>query len=322
MELNRPKDIIFDELTHSYLDVRSNTLLTGITTMMAHQGLAPVYDGISEEMLMDAAKRGTYVHNMYEDYDNGLVTIPCDVVSDYDESRVLLTSEDAKKLLNAYKKLRLDILHSEFLVSDGKTVASFIDKVIATDSTNVVDLGDVKTSSTFHTESVSWQLSFYAYLLELSNPEVNVGKLYGIHARNGKVKLIEVPRKDPELCRQYIEAEARGEVFHNEEEMPSADLALSKAELSQYLEYESALAQYDVFLKTIKSMHDELKAKLYEYMLTNNIEEMSTDRGIIKLKRPYTTERLDSSKLKKEHPDLAEKYTKVSEVKGSITFKP
>lgn len=319
MILRKPEGIEFDELTHSYY--LGDTLLTGITTLMANQGLSADYSDIPEDVLQDAAKRGTSVHNLFEAYDNGEPAIPMDVYSDFDENRKIQTKEEQKELLDAYKKLGLKVIQSEFLVSDGVSVASFIDKVLETDEENTVDLGDVKTSADFHREPTAWQLSFYAYLFELLNPGIRVRKLIGIHARNGKVKNIELQRKPVEDCIGYIEAEKNGTIYIPESTGFTADMVLSSEDLAVFTKMEEAARVYNDLLARMKEKMDAINQKLYDFMLSNDIDELPIEGGVVKLKRPFISERFDTAKFKKEHPDMVKQYIKASTTKGSISFK-
>lgn len=63
-----------------------------------------------------------------------------------------------------------------------------------------------------------------------------------------------------------------------------------------------------------KIMREKLQAAMEEYGVTK------FDNGMIKLTyvAPTTRSTIDSTKLKKELPEVAEKYTKVSNVKASI----
>lgn len=63
-----------------------------------------------------------------------------------------------------------------------------------------------------------------------------------------------------------------------------------------------------------KIMREKLQAAMEEYGVTK------FDNGMLKLTyvAPTTRSAIDSTKLKKELPEVAEKYTKVSNVKASI----
>ena len=315
MKLNHPSNVAFDEFTHSY--IMGDKVLIGITTLMKHQGLSPDYDGISPEILADAAKRGTAVHTLLEHYDNGETAVPAEVLSDYFEGKVLQTKEEQEALLKAYAKLGLQIECSEYLVTDNKIVASFIDKVFKDGS-----LADVKTTSSLHLDSVAWQLSIYAYLFERQNPEIKVPHLYAIHIRNGQAKLIEVQRVADEEVAEVLRCEEAGERYVQKNAPADASLVLSDAEALALVDAETKIAAYEAATKELKASSEAIKDKLYQYMLANNLEEMSCPGGVFKLKKPYETTRVNSAKLKSKYPEIAAEVSSVSEVKGSVSFKP
>lgn len=295
MRLRQIKNVEFDELTHSY--ILGDRFLMGVTSLMKKHGLAPDYGNIPAEILANAAARGTEIHRQLEDYDNG---------------KSVVMDENVK----AYAELGLDIHCSEYMVSDERTVASFIDKVLSDCS-----LADIKTTSTIHKRAVSWQLSIYAYLFELQNPSKKVPHIYCIHVRDGKAKLMELNRIPDEKVKALLEAEAEGRIFEDTEDSPSAGLALSDGELCNLLESLEMIAQYKIAIKAEEERSEALQSKLYDYMVENNLDEMVCDYGKFTRRAESTRTSLDSAKLKKDLPDVYDKYKKVTNVKGSVVFK-
>lgn len=317
IKLKENKKVHFDELTHSYFcgDVE----LVGVTTLMKHQGLSPDYSGINEHVLAHAAARGTAIHQTLEDYDNGDTIIQPRVVDDNEGGKLTL---DTSKELAAYRDLGLNVIASEYLVSDNKTVASSIDKVLATELEDTVDLGDVKTTSTLHIDALEWQLSVYAFLFELQNKGLKVRNLYGIHVRDGKAKVQQVRRIDADIIKKLIKCEAKGERFEAGEAVPSLSLVIPETEIATLVADEIQIAQFENALKQLKARNEERKDRIYEYMLHNGIKELKCDGGCYKFKAPTTRTNFNASLFKVEHTDLFAKYSSVSEVKGGITFKP
>ena len=295
MRLRKNKEVAFNEWLHVYTASDGHTLI-GVTELMKRHGLSPDYGGISKDVLEKAASRGTAIHQLLQDYDDGKAAI-----------------EDEN--LKAYKALGLKVHCSEYLVSDNEIVATFIDKVL-----DDCSLADVKSTSTVHRRPLEWQLSIGAYLFELQNPGKKVPHLYCIHVRDGKAKLIEVSRIPNEAVERLLECERCG-VVYSDNPVP-ADAALALEEQAVVLaEQLDQIARLKLAIKETEQASAELQQRLYDYMTENNLDEMACELGTFVRKAPYTKKALDSTRLKKEKPELYEQYLKESEVKGSITFK-
>ena len=295
MRLRKNKEVAFNEWLHVYTASDGHTLI-GVTELMKRHGLSPDYGGISKDVLEKAAARGTAIHQLLQDYDDGKAVI-----------------EDEN--LKAYKALGLKVHCSEYLVSDNEIVATFIDKVL-----DDCSLADVKTTSSVHRRPLEWQLSIGAYLFELQNPGKKVPHLYCIHVRDGKAKLIEVSRIPNEAVERLLECERCGVVYSDNPVPDDAALALEEQAvvLAEQLDQ---IARLKLAIKETEQASAELQQRLYDYMAENNLDEMACELGTFVRKAPYTKKALDSTRLKKEKPELYEQYLKESEVKGSITFK-
>lgn len=295
MRLRKNKEVAFNEWLHVYTASDGHTLI-GVTELMKRHGLSPDYGGISKDVLEKAAARGTAIHQLLQDYDDGKAVI-----------------EDEN--LKAYKALGLKVHCSEYLVSDNEIVATFIDKVL-----DDCSLADVKSTSTVHRRPLEWQLSIGAYLFELQNPGKKVPHLYCIHVRDGKAKQIEVSRIPNDAVERLLECERCG-VVYSDNPVP-ADAALALEEQAVVLaEQLDQIARLKLAIKETEQASAELQQRLYDYMTENNLDEMACELGTFVRKAPYTKKALDSARLKKEKPELYEQYLKESEVKGSITFK-
>lgn len=295
MRLRKNKEVAFNEWLHVYTASDGHTLI-GVTELMKRHGLSPDYGGISKDVLEKAAARGTAIHQLLQDYDDGKAVI-----------------EDEN--LKAYKALGLKVHCSEYLVSDNEIVATFIDKVL-----DDCSLADVKSTSSVHRRPLEWQLSIGAYLFELQNPGKKVPHLYCIHVRDGKAKQIEVNRIPDEAIERLLECERCG-VVYSDNPVPS-DAALALEEQAVVLaEQLDQIARLKLAIKETEHASEELQQRLYDYMTENNLDEMACELGTFIRKAPYTKKSLDSTRLKKEKPELYEQYLKESEIKGSITFK-
>lgn len=303
MELARNTRVRFDELTHRYLlfvEDGSMRLLKGVTTLMRDHGLSPDYSGIDPAVLKRAAERGTAVHHLLEDYDDGKP------VADTPE-------------LRAYRRLKLDVLASEYLVSDDEAVASSIDKVIYVDETTV-DLGDVKTTSELHTDAVAWQLSIYKALFEAQNPGIKVRTLYGIHVRDGRARLVEVAPVPPERVAELLRCEREGTRLAPPD-VPGVSGVLTPEETGSLVSYSLRIDELKNTIKELECVRAAYCEKVAAYMEANRIPELEANGCTIRLKAAYDAERLDSKRMREEDPDLYAKYARTSRVKASLIIK-
>ena len=110
MKLKVNKKVFFSDIVHCYLNDKGEELI-GVTSLMKKHGLGADYSGIPQDVLERAAERGSRVHRLLEDYDNGKAVEDCPI-------------------LQSYKSLGLQVAASEYLISDNRTVASSIDKVL------------------------------------------------------------------------------------------------------------------------------------------------------------------------------------------------
>lgn len=223
--LRRRADIKFEDANHTYTRVADGKQLEGVTTVMANQGVGVDYSQVGNgdpvkrrQILAKAAAKGTAIHEAIQDYDDGIdrgedgsytgnktrtvEAIDKETGEDYGPVTVNVTSA-----VNAYRKIGLPVIASEYLVSDGENFASMIDKVMRVDE-NTVDLADLKTTSTLHEDALRTQLSIYAYLFERQNPGVKVRNLHGVHIqKNGTATLVTVDRLSDTEVAKILNAE-------------------------------------------------------------------------------------------------------------------
>lgn len=302
IKLNQNKQVKFDALTHSYWI--GDKELSGITTLMKVLGLSPDYSGIPKATLAKAAERGSALHDLIDRYNKG--------------EDVILTPE-----LKAYKQLGLNVVASEYLVSDNETVASSIDVVGYVDD-STVDLFDIKYTSTLHRDALASQLGFYAYLFELQNPHLKVRNCYALHFRNEKAKQVQIAVITRGQAQEYIARKREGRLNDMPlaaPELPSAGEVLPAKDIAQMVKAEMAIAEAKALIKDWEKKTSEIKDRIICYMKDNHLTELATEGGVFKLKDEYARETIDSKKLKEKYPDIASELTKVSVVKASVSYK-
>lgn len=292
----KPCGVTFDEDLHIYY-TGDGKPLTGVTSLMKKHGLSPDYSMVPPDVLERAAERGTAVHKALQSYDDGDTAV---------------SDATVKAYAKAMAMKGLQVIASEYLVSDNECVASCIDKVLADCS-----LADVKTTAEPHYDSVRWQLSIYKHLFEAQNPGMTVPHIYLIHVRNGKVKVEELKPVDGAEVRRLLECEREG-MPYTQETQENGLIPLDSSEEVQLIRVETEMANLAEKTAKLKAVRDAIYAKLYDSLSKAKVK--SVDRGSYKvtLVAPSVREGIDSARLKKELPEIAEKYAKTSEVKGGV----
>lgn len=81
------------------------------------------------------------------------------------------------------------------------------------------------------------------------------------------------------------------------------------------------LQELEVQAKKIEDLKIALKENLLAAMEKHGVEKWDNEVMIVTYVKPTTRTSIDSAKLKKEMPEIAEKYSKTSNVKSSIRIK-
>lgn len=308
MELNINTNISFDEATHTYLN-RDGIVLTGVTSVMKAMGVAPDYGDIPKAVLDAAAGRGTLVHLAIEDW------CAMERAGEIDEERFTFEPDYVKEALAAYKTLPVRAIANEYLVSDNEYIATFIDIVEETDEDGVVDLCDIKYTSGEHREAVAWQLSLGKWLFELQNPHLKVRNLYLIHLKEGarKIQLREVA---PSEVRYLIDCFIEGTPYVPQAIVPTE--AESRA-VEAIARLEGAIVALDAQKKEYEAQRDALREGIMNLMKSHNIKKWRPTENIsFTIKDAYTTNSVDSKRLKEEKPDIYNVYVKEKKYKESL----
>jgi hypothetical protein len=293
MNLKIQEKVLFCEAEHTY--TMGDKQLSGVTTMLKEMLFQDKYSGISEEILKKASEYGTSVHKGVE------ALIMC-------EKDNAETPEE-KNFLKMAKKMGIIPLVSEYLVSDEQHIASSID-IVAQGKKGEIVLADIKTTyGGLDKDYLSWQLSTYAYLFELQNPELKVDKLYGIWLRKKESDYAEIKRIPSEVILQLISDYVAGiPTMLTASNLPMevinlADIIKSKMEMQ----------------KKIAEEVEQMKMQMLDTMKANGIEKIDLqDKVLITYIAPTERESLDSKKIKDNHPELYAMYLKKSSVKESI----
>lgn len=309
MELK--KSIVkFDPESHTYTLLGKQ--ISGVTPIVAWM-FPDTYASIPDEVLNRAAERGSKIHAECQMIDNlGFTPDGC--------------TEEALQYAELCREHNLKAVANEYLVSDGTAVASSIDVVYqSTDGAeNVVDIADIKTTSSLHRDNVTLQLSIYADMLERQNRDFKVGRMFAVwlpKPQYGRPQVIELsPRIDKKTCRQIIKSYLNGEdsTRYRERLFGKQSYETLPAEVA---DAEMQITALDAQLSDLKAKREQLQSGLLKLMKANGVKKYESDKVIITYVAPTIRTSLDTARIKDEYPDIYGKCLKQCEAKESIRIK-
>ena len=171
----------FDADTHTYL---ADGVIVPSVTQILQTKFNGMYKNVSEEVLKRAGIRGTQVHEAIELY--------CKT-----KDAELLLQDEVRGFSWLCKYYDLTVLSNEvplLLCNEGKPIlAGRMDLLLDVDGEFTI--ADIKTTSVLNKEYLAYQLNLYRVAFEQSY-KMEIGRLYGIHLREHKRKLVEIPIND------------------------------------------------------------------------------------------------------------------------------
>lgn len=283
--------IRFDEVNHKYYDGEKE--LISVTTLMRKHGLAPDYSSVSQEVLNKKAERGTLIHKEIENFNKeGIVgfTKECNEFAGY-------------TFINNVK-----VISSEQIVHND-IVAGTLDLILDYGN-GFLTIADIKTTATLHKEAVSWQLSIYAYLV--NDPRVIKGQAYHFN-KDGELKVVDIPLKPMEEVEKLMEAERNGfELYH----LPQIEL--DEEQIATIKEATAIIEKAKAEQKSAEDRLTAVKESLLVAMQENGVKKFQSDNLTITYVDEVEKVTIDSARLKKEMPEIAEQYSKKTIQKASV----
>lgn len=279
----------FFEADHSY--ILNDKKLISVTQAMKKHGLSSDYSFVDDQTLEAAAEYGNLVHAEIENFiKNGIIGITQEL-----EDFVKLSSELG---------LIPEKMASEVVVNND-TLAGTIDLVTMNKDGESV-LVDFKTTTAVNKEACRWQLSLYERLYGKK-----FDKLYIFHLAK-KSRAIEVERIPEEEIDRFIECEKNGEIYQKKQ------LAVPDDFLQKVLAAETAIKEAEELKKKAETAAEAIRADLKRVMAEQGIKSFENEALKITYIEPSTREIIDQTRLKKELPEIARKYTKTTTTKESI----
>lgn len=293
----RVSNVKFHEGSHTYWSP-SGMELVG-TSKLLKMLFPNKYRGVPKDVLERAAERGSAIHQACQDSDIwGEIYEGCPYSEVY-KYRSLLDDSGIK------------MIAAEYLVSDEMQIATMIDCI-----DDQCNLYDIKTTSIFDHEAVSWQLSICAYLFEQQNPHLKAGKLYGIHLRGSEGGIIEVDRKADEDILGLLVAHASGNKLYLPQEIKQPMDGDFEVALVENIERE--IIEFKTMIDTLEERKREALENVKAQMIERGIKKVETERILLTIVEDSKTTTLDSKALKADHPEIAQRYTKESIRKGYV----
>lgn len=282
--------IRFVDETHQYFD--GDKELISVTTLMRKHGLAPDYSAVRSDVLQAKAERGSLIHKEIEEYiknsEVGFTTETTEFIKYVARSGVKIIASE-------------QILHNDIVAGTCDLLLNYGD--------GVYTIADIKTTSTLHRESVGWQLSIYALLT--GNELVKKGQAFHFDP-DGNLKVVDVPLKPREEVEKLMQCEREGRIYNREVSL------VDDSQLEVMFQAQSIIETADRMKKEADAMMEQVKSAILDAMERNSVKTFENDFLKITYVAPSTRTTIDSAKLKKEMPEVAEKYQKTSETKASL----
>lgn len=283
----------FNKKNHTYTLIKDNgekINLVSVTTLLKKHEITPDYSNVNENVLKAKAERGGVIHEELEQYIN--------------HKKLGFTSE-LENFIKACKKHNILPSKSEFMVWNDE-IAGTVDVAGIIDGQTF--LGDFKTTTTLHREAVAWQLSLYAYLMN-----EKFDKFLCIHFPDEDTcNIVEIKPIEQEEIERLLECERNCELFQKK------TLELDTVSCEKILTIQQELKTLDDRKKELEKAESELKQMLIEKMEETGVKSIDNEYFKITYVAPTTRETIDSTRIKKELPEIAEQYVKTSAIKASV----
>lgn len=289
--------VVFTADPHSYHITKDGQTreLKGVTGLLSAYLFPRKYEGVDDAVIQAAAERGSRVHE-----------------NCYAVGVVGAVSPEAEAYQRLMKEQGFEEVTHEYTVSDEDRIASNIDLVLQRDGK--VYLADIKTTSHFDDEYVSWQLSVYKYLFGLHNPKIEVGGLLGIWLpleRYGKPRIVEVRERSADEVLWLFSCERMG----TETPPPPAPKPEQVAEI---VALQSNVANVFRQLKDLEGKKKQLTSALYAAMEKHNVKKWECEDFTLTRILPAARERFDAKAFREAHPSLYSEFLTTSAVAGSV----
>lgn len=294
----------FESATHQYF--LGDKELKGVTGTLIKRAFPDTYkkpdkytDEQWAEILANAAAKGSNMH---------------ETIELHDELGIMSDLPELQSYIRVKKDFGLQVVATEYVVSDEENYATAIDKVLMRPDGGII-LVDFKRTYDLHIDNVTLQQSICKRWFEKLNPDIKVAAIYVLWMRDDKARFEELTPWADELLDQLIEADKADTTFDIQQMY--GDLPQKVYDVQQYL------FNLEQEVKAKSEEMKKIKDGLCAIMLERGIKSFTTPIMSLTTITPKPRKSFDTEALKFEYPDLYEKFLKETPVKPSvrITFK-
>lgn len=296
--------VAFDPFLHEYTDEETKVVFISVTQLLQKHGISPDYGHVDKVLLEQAAERGTLVHSHFETSINS---------NGQDDSNNPVVRKFLDEIYPRFTDWKSEtMVFIDGVANRGVDLAGTID-LICKSRTGRWMIGDIKTTSTLHRETVAWQLTLYrmmwCYLNHVSVSDVD---LFCLHIKDGDVIWHDVTPIAQSEIDMLMECEADDIPYCRSRELDSLDVD------NRILAYERKLVELNREVERIKALEEQAKNQIYSTLMEKGVTTLDTPNLHISVIAPTTSTTIDSKKLKAEMPEIYDKYSKQSQRKGYI----
>lgn len=300
--------IDFEETTHTYF-VNSDIASVSVTELLAKHGLSPDYSGVSKATLKAKANRGTEIH---KDLEN--------VLNQKGYQPTTQQGEDFDKWVieNVDCGVGEQMLAYEY---NGMTICGTCD-VMGIMKDGTLFIGDHKTTSDLHKESVAWQVSLLDYFARHLNGEsVNEKSIFWVgakkfycfwYSKEEEMKVVELEKIEDTEIEKLIDCEYHNEIYQRPTLAINEDLQLAVEQA------ETLLAEINAKQKEAELSAKILREALMKQMQHQGIKTWETDKVRVTYIEPQDRISVDSTRLKQMYPMVYSDCQKLTQVKPTV----
>jgi hypothetical protein len=307
-------EVRFTEKGHIYT-INGEIASISVTELLSKHGIAPDYSNVDKAKLKESAKQGKQVHKDLENILNKANYEP--------------TTEQGKNFKKWVEK-NLDCGVGEQMLGyeyKGLLIAGTAD-IMGILKNGALTISDHKNTSNVNKEYVTWQVSLLDYFARKLGEEKINGKLlkwkgatkffcFHYDKDNGDMKVVELDKIDDSEIERLIEREYKNEKYQRKQ------LVIAKELQEKFLKAEETCFCLEQQYEQMKKTREELRKQIKELFEKQKIKswESPNKKVLITYVPPVDRLGVDSTKLKREFPQVFDKCQKITKVNSQLRVK-